>query len=57
MKKNQNKTDEKEPRWCLLPYPEGGRWKFCNERRKCKECVENYLENQQRWQISKSINY
>jgi hypothetical protein len=47
MKKNQNKTDEKEPRWCLLPYPEGGRWKFCNERRKCKECVENYLENQQ----------
>jgi len=44
---DKNEIDETKPRWCLLPYPEGGRWKKCNNNMTCKDCLENYLENQQ----------
>lgn len=38
-------SDMAGKKFCKWPYPEGQRWKICNNEQSCEDCLQIYREN------------
>lgn len=41
-----NNQKKKIKRFCQLPYPEGNRYRYCDEDVDCNDCIKTYWENE-----------